>query len=108
MNPLIPPYTGTIALIVGLVVIVLQFFGVVVAPTDADTIKAALGGICAALPIVIGIWRLLFTKKAVTTLSNQVVALGATPQAGPARDTVPTQASIAAAQSAVRKESRNA
>lgn len=105
MNPLIPPYTGTIALVVGLVVIVLQAFGVVVAPNDADTIKAALGGLCAALPIVVGIWRLLFTKKAVTTLSNQVVALGATPQAGPARDTVPTSAEIVTARVAVEKES---
>lgn len=98
-----PPYSGTIALVVGLVVIVLQAFGIVVAPNDADTLKSALGGLAAAIPIVIGIWRLLHTKGVADTLSAQVTATGKAPVAGPDKGTVPTESDVLNAQQIVRK-----
>lgn len=98
-----PAYTGTVALLIGLLVTVLKAFGVTLPDDFSGQATSAAVAIITAISMAIGVWRLLHSKKVADTLSAQVTASGAAPVAGPDKGQVPSDSDILNAQQLVRK-----
>lgn len=103
-----PAYSGTIALVLGIIVNILTFAGVKLPDDFAGQATSATVAVISTVIMLIGIWRLLFGKKAVTTLNAQVVAQGIVPLAGPGKGEIPSEADKLNAQSLAEARARAA
>ncbi len=86
-----PAYSGTIALVLGIIVQVLAIAGVKLPEEFAGQATQAIVAIITAATMIIGIWRLLHTKRVAETATAQVVAQGIAPINGPDKGVVPSE-----------------
>lgn len=94
-----PAYSGLVALLVSLLLVVLRAFGIVVGDDVQANLTSAVVSIVSAVAILIGIWRLLFTKRRADVATAQLIAAGHTPILGP----VPSESDELNAAQLVRK-----
>lgn len=98
-----PAYTGTVALLIGLLVTVLKAVGVQLPDDFSGQLTQTIVSIIGAASMLIGIWRLLHTKKVADVATAQVIAAGGQPIAGSKSDKVLTESDRLNAAELVRK-----
>ena len=103
-----PNYTGTVALLIGLLVTGLRAFGVQLPDDFSGHLTDAAVAIITAIGMAVGVWRLLHSKKVADTLSAQIVNNGSVPIAGSAANKTPTESDLLNAQQVVDAHLRKA
>lgn len=87
-----PNYTGTITLLVGVVIVLLKAFGWQMPAEFKGQAVDAITAVVTAGTMLVGVWRLLHTKGVVDQLSDQVLLRGGVPVAGPQKGQLPPPA----------------
>ncbi len=87
----VPAYTGTIALIIGMVVSVLGIVGVKLPEDFTGQATQLVTAVISVISMGIGVWRLLHTKKIADTATAQVAVTGQAPLVGSNAGVVPSE-----------------
>lgn len=98
-----PAYTGTVALLIGLLVTGLKAAGVQLPEDFSGQLTNTVVAVITAASMVIGVWRLLHTKKVADVATAQVTAVGVAPLVGSNAGVVPSEADKLNAAELLRK-----